>query len=229
MLYILYFLAEFFYLNLHHELFSLHLSNNVTPLLMSNSLKIVFIALFGLALTIGVTAQNPGTSAATVTQNISLKVDGSALLAIYNSATGATSTGVSLSLSGATQAGAAMIDVTTNSDTRLRISSLVESGKTRSITAQINTNLSSSGTQFFVTLTRPASFQPLATNGGTTAVEQELTDATIKTVVTGISTCWSGTGATDGYTVTYRYAKKSGATALQSKNIIITYTISGES
>lgn len=214
---------------MHHGLFSSHLYNNATLLLMGNSLKITLITFFALMITMGVYAQNPGASGTSATQNISLKVDGSALLAIYNSATGATSTGVSLSLSGATQAGAAMMDETTNSDTRLRISSLVESGKTRSITAQINTNLTSSGTQFFVTLTRPASFQPLATNGGTTAVEQELTDATIKTVVTGISTCWSGTGATDGYTVTYRYAKRSGATALQSKNIIITYTISGES
>lgn len=189
---------------------------------------LTFVA-YSFAICVEVYGQNPGNSGTSATQNIALKVDGSALLAIYNSESGATSTAISLSLSGASQAGAAMMDQVTNSDTRLRISSLVESGKTRTITAQINTSLTSSGTQFFVTLTRPASFQPLAANGGTTAVEQELTDATIKTVVTGISTCWSGTGTTDGYTVTYRYAKKTGATALQSKNIIITYTISGES
>lgn len=173
--------------------------------------------------------QNPGNSATTVTQNISLKVDGSALLAIYNSASGATSTDITMSLSGASQAGAAMIDQDINSDTRLRISSLVESGKTRTLTAQINSNITASGTQFFIALTRPASFQPAAVNGGTTAAEQELTSAAIKTVVTGIATCWSGIGATDGYTVTYRYAKKAGATFFQSKNIIVTFTISGES
>jgi hypothetical protein len=197
--------------------------------MLKQILTYLLLIVAAFSVSISLYAQNPGNSSTTVTQNINLKVNGSALLAIYNSASGATSTAINMSLSGASQAGAAMEDQTTNSDTRLRISSLVESGKTRTITAQINSSLTSSGTQFFVTLTRPASFLPVAANGGTTAAEQELTDATIKTVVTGISTCWSGIGATDGYTVTYRYAKTSGATTLQSKNIIITYTISGES
>ena len=174
-------------------------------------------------------AQNPGTSGAVVTQNITLKVDGSALLAVVNTnASAGSSTTVSMSLSGATQAGAAIVDQVTNADTRLRISSLVESGKTRTITASIAPTLSTSGTQFFVTLTKPASFLPVVANGGTPAAEQELTDGTPKTVVTAITTCWSGTGATDGYVVTYRYAKNSGATFLQSKNIVITYTITAE-
>lgn len=174
-------------------------------------------------------AQNPGGSAATVTQDITLKVDGSALLAVVNTnADAGTSTAVSMSLTGATQAGAAILDQTTNADTRLRISSLVESGKTRTITASIAPAITTSGTQFFVALTKPGTFQPVVANGGTPAAEQELTDGTTKTVVSAITTCWSGTGATDGYVVTYRYAKKADATFLQSQNIVITYTITAE-
>lgn len=174
-------------------------------------------------------AQNPGTSATSVTQNISLKIDGSALLAVYNTnANAGTSTAVSMSLTGASEAGAGIMTETTNSDTRLRISSLVENGKSRNVTASITPNLNNTGTEFFVAFTKPSNFQPAVANGGTCSSEVNLTDGTTKTVVTGITTCWSGTGTTDGYTVTYRYAKADAATYLISKNIIITYTISAE-
>lgn len=182
--------------------------------------------LIGTALPFLALAQNPGTSAGIVTQDIALQVNGSALLAVYNTNVNAgTSTSVSMSLSGATQAGAAVMDQASNSDTRLRISSLVESGKTRTITASIAPAITNTGTQFFVSLTKPENFLPAVANGGTPAAEQELTDGSSKTIVTDITTCWSGMGETDGYTVTYRYAKKADATFLQSQNIVITYTI----
>jgi hypothetical protein len=185
--------------------------------------------LIGSALPIIAFAQNPGTSAAVVNQNIALQVNGSAMLAVFNSNPAAgTSTAVSMSLSGATQAGAAVMDEASNSDTRLRISSLVESGKTRTITASITPAITNTGTQFFVSLEKPESFLPAVANGGTPATGVELTDGTTKTVVTGITTCWSGLGNLDGYKVTYRYAKKADATFLQSQNIIITYTITAE-
>ena len=188
-----------------------------------------FALLFILCLPMIAYAQNPGSSLGSVTQNIALQVNGSALLAVYNTATDATSTSISMSLSGATQAGAAISNEATNSDTRLRISSLVESGQFRTITASIAPNLNSTGTQFFVALTKPNSFLPAVANGGTPSAEQELTDGTEKTVVSGISTCWSGLGANDGYTVIYRYAKQENATFLQSQNIVITYTITDAS
>lgn len=169
-----------------------------------------------------------GPSAATVTQDLSLKVDGSALLAIYNMTGSASGTGISMSLTGATEAGAAILDQTTNDSTRLRISSLVESGKTRTITAQIAPSLTGTGTELWILLTKPGNFQPAVANGGTAAAEQELTDGTIKTVVSAITTCWSGTAASDGYAIRYRYAKTTGATALVSRNITITYTITAE-
>jgi len=185
--------------------------------------------LIGSALPIIAFAQNPGTSAAVVNQSIALQVNGSAMLAVYNTnASAGSSTAVSMSLSGATQAGAAVMDEASNSDTRLRISSLVESGKTRTITASIAPAITNTGTQFFVSLTKPENFLPVVANGGIPATEQELTDGTSKTIVTAITTCWSGLGNTDGYKVTYRYAKKADATFLQSQNIIITYTITAE-
>lgn len=187
---------------------------------------LICVALVASALPTVLFAQNPSTSASDVTQNIALQVNGSALLAVYNTnLTAGTSTAVSMSLSGATQAGAAVMDQASNSDTRLRISSLVESGKTRTITASIAPAITNSGTQFFVALTKPDNFLPVVANGGTPTAEQELTDGTTKTIVNGITTCWSGMGNSDGYTVTYRYAKKADATFLQSQNIVITYTI----
>lgn len=183
-------------------------------------------ALFASAVPAMLFAQNPSNSGAEVNQNIALQVNGSALLAVYNTnLTAGNSTAVSMSLSGATQAGAAVMDQASNSDTRLRISSLVESGKKRTITASIAPSITNTGTQFFVSLTKPDNFLPAVANGGTPAAEQELTDGTSKTIVTDITTCWSGMNATDGYTVTYRYAKKADATFLQSQNIVITYTI----
>jgi hypothetical protein len=149
------------------------------------------------------------------------------MLAVVNTTPSATSTGISMSLTGATEAGAAILDQTTNDLTRLRISSLVESGKTRKISAKISESLATSGTELYVSLERPENFAPIAANGGTTAEEQQLTTADVD-VMTGITTCWSGTGATDGYIVTYRYAKKDDATFLQSKDITVTYTISAE-
>ncbi len=182
--------------------------------------------LIGTTLPMIATAQNPGNSGADVSQNIALQVNGSALLAVFNTNINAgTSTAVSMSLSGATQAGAAVMDQASNSDTRLRISSLVESGKTRTITASISPAITNTGTQFFVSLTKPESFLPAVANGGTPATEQELTDGSSKTIVSDITTCWSGMGDNDGYTVTYRYAKKADATFMQSQNIVITYTI----
>jgi len=185
--------------------------------------------LIGSALPIIAFAQNPSDGGAVVNQSIALKVNGSAMLAVYNTnANAGSSTAVSMSLSGATQAGAAVMDEASNSDTRLRISSLVESGKTRTITASIAPAITNTGTQFFVKLDKPANFLPSVDNGGTPASELELTDGTSKTIVTDITTCWSGFASTDGYKVTYRYAKKANATFLQSQNIIITYTITAE-
>jgi hypothetical protein len=159
-----------------------------------------------------------------------LQVDGSALLAVFNTnPVEAGSTGVALTLAGATVAGAEVETEAVNDDTRLRISSLVEAGNKRRITAGVAPTLSGTGTQLFVTVANPGDFLPLAANGGTTTGEQEITLAsTAVNVVDDITTCWSGTGNDNGYVVTYRYIKTDGATALVSRDIVVTYTITEE-
>lgn len=168
-------------------------------------------------------AQTVGPSGGTATQNLSLTVEGKALIAVVN--TVAANTNISLSLSGAAVAGEAMQTVITNSDTKLRISSSVEDGTTRKITAQITPNLTATNTELFVELTNPGDFGPDPLNGGTGAGEVNLTAGTAQDVVTGIKTCWSGTGATNGYGVTYRYAKKANTTFWSSGSTVVTYTI----
>lgn len=188
--------------------------------------KIIALAAF-MSSPILAIAQTVGPSAGTANQNLSLTVEGKALIAVVN--TVAANTNISLSLTGAAVAGEAMQTVITNSDTKLRISSSVEDGTTRKITAQISPNLTATNTELFVTLTNPGTFSPDPLNGGTGSGEVNLTDGTALDVVTGIKTCWSGTGATDGYGVTYRYAKKEGTTYWSSGSTVITYTITAAS
>lgn len=168
-------------------------------------------------------AQTVGPSGTTATQNLSLTVEGKALIAVVN--TVAANTNISLSLTGAAVAGEAMQTVITNSDTKLRISSSVEDGTTRMITAQILPNLTATNTELFVELVNPGDFGPAPTNGGIGSGEVNLTDGTAQNVVTGIKTCWSGTGALNGYGVTYRYAKKANTTYWTSSSTVVTYTI----
>ncbi|MDP4276362.1 MAG: hypothetical protein Q8914_01895 [Bacteroidota bacterium] len=192
-----------------------------------NSILVCIALILGLSLPLSTYAVDNGT---TTTQDLTLKVDGSALLAITSN-TGAVSPTVSISLTGASEAGAEVKTTVNDNTSRLKISSLVEDGKTRNISAQItaaSSPMSSSGTQLFVTLTPQDTFNPALANGGTTAGEVELTDAITHDLVTGITTCWSGTAADNGYIINYRYAKKTGATSLKSVSLTITYTISGQ-
>lgn len=194
---------------------------------MKKNLILSGIALFAfLAVPFVASAQNPNIMGAQSTeQNLTLTVNGSALLAIYNTTADAANTDISMSLTGATQAGAAITPSATNNASRLRISSLNDGETTRAITAQITPAMTSDGTQLFVTLTDPGNFQLDPANAGTCSTTQELTSGDAQTVVTGIKTCWSGTDANSGYMITYKYQKKADATTLATSNIKVTYTI----
>lgn len=192
-----------------------------------NTLTKIIVLLVYLSTSLFTIAQTVGSSGGTAAQNLSLTVEGKALIAIVNTAN--TNTNVSLSLTGASVAGEAMQTVTTNSDTKLRISSSVEDGTTRKITAQISPNLTATNTELFVELVNPGTFLPDPLNGGEGSGEVNLTDGTANEVVTGIMTCWSGTSLSSGYGVTYRYAKKAGATYWTSGTTVVTYTITAAS
>ncbi len=165
-----------------------------------------------------------------VTQNLALTVDGSALLAVFGTASGegvtnGGSNAVGMSLAGAKAAGEEVMTSAENTDTRLRISSLVENGKTRTITASIAPALTTTGTTLEMQLLK-TSMLPALDNGGTPTGMKEMTSGTPVDLVTGITTCWSGTGLTDGYTIHYKLGKAAGAVALKSSNIVVTFTIS---
>lgn len=150
------------------------------------------------------------------TNQVVLTVDGSALLGIRTP-------GVSLSLAGATEAGAPVQTAASDQTTRLRISSIVESGITRTI--EVSINAEPVGTELLVSaLTPNASFMgnsgSLATGVLLSTSEQEL--------VTGIGTCWSGTSEDDGYVIKYDFRMKESAVNLVSSTVTVTYTLSEE-
>lgn len=181
---------------------------------------------FGIALLIGLSISNNAFSQ--VTQNLSLTVDGSALLAVVGTGENIASPNVSISLAGAAEAGAEVMTTAENQSTRLRISSLVESGKTRNISASIAPALTGAGTTLSLELIKPATFAPAAANGGTSTGIKDMTDGSTNDLVTGITTCWSGVADGNGYTLKYVFGKAAGATALISRDIVVTYTISDE-
>jgi len=185
---------------------------------------------FGMALLMGLLLSNSAFSAdgQTTSQNLALTVDGSALLAVVGTGTSIASSNVSISLAGASEAGAEVMTSAENTSTRLRISSLVESGKTRTISASILPALTGAGTTLSLELIKPNTFLPAVANGGTPSGVQDLTDGNTKDLVSGITTCWSGVADGNGYTLKYVFAKAENATALVSRTIVVTYTISAE-
>jgi len=151
------------------------------------------------------------------TQDVSLQVAGSALLAISGPE-------VKLQLSGASEAGDAIAESVENSATRLRISSLVNSEEKRAITARISEDLV--GTQLFVELQEPNSNFVYPESKGTLKGQQLLDSKAEVTLIEGIGTCWSGKEEGDGYVIKYLFKAIPMAPVLKSANITVTYTIS---
>lgn len=167
-------------------------------------------------------------NAQTATQNLTLTVSGSSLLAVDGGTIG-------LSLGGATQAGdpvGAGIDGTS----RLRITSLTDEGFNRTIDAQITsltnaitneavTNMTATNTTLSVLLGDPNSNFNYPENGGTSTL-QFLDTPSALPIRQGITTCWSGTSlvSKDGYPINYTY-ERNGSNP-KSVKLTITYTIS---
>jgi hypothetical protein len=168
-------------------------------------------------LAIGICQPVFGDDSRVATQPISLVVAGSALLGISGPP-------VSLQLGGATQAGAPIKQGIENKDTRLRISSLVNEGETRAITAKISEELV--GTQLYVSLEEPNTHFTYPENKGVLKESKLLSNASDATLVEGIGTCWSGVGEDDGYVIRYSYKAIPNAPVLKSASITVTYTIS---
>lgn len=151
------------------------------------------------------------------TQTVNLQVAGSALLAVKGPP-------VSITLSGATEAGASIQESADNNESRLRMTSQVSNGETRSISAKISEALV--GTTLSVELTTPNSNFVYPEYMGTLKGLQVLSNENEVSLVDGIGTCWSGKTDGDGYVIHYVYKAVANAPILRSATITVTYTIS---
>lgn len=150
-------------------------------------------------------------------QSVDLQVAGSALLAVSGPP-------VQLILAGAVEAGDAIQESAENQETRLRISSLVSDGESRSITAKISEALV--GTTLEVELKEPNGNFVYPENRGSLTGQKMLSNETDVTLAEGIKTCWSGKTDGDGYVIRYIYKAIPNAPVLKSTTITVTYTIS---
>lgn len=150
-------------------------------------------------------------------QDVELQVAGSALLAV-------TGPPVKLILAGAAEAGGAIQSSVENDLTRLRISSQVNNGEQRSISAKISEPLV--GTTLLVELKDPNNSFVYPESKGTLLGPKELSDQTDVTLVEGIGTCWSGIVDGDGYVIKYQFKAIPNAPIIKSANITVTFTIS---
>lgn len=180
------------------------------------SIALCMLFLVGLLMPINVIGQ-PNQANSTV----NLAISSSALLRIVTGAT------LSLSLGGATEAGAPVQEVASDSTGRLRISSMVTS-QTRTITAQISPDMTSTNTELLVQLKTPnINFTNFANKGLLQTTPALLTSTGATTLITGISTCWSGIETDDGYPIRFTFRRKALATSFSSPGAItVTFTLS---
>jgi hypothetical protein len=150
-------------------------------------------------------------------QPVTLQVAGSALLAVAGPE-------VALVLAGAVEAGDAIAESAENDESRLRISSLVNDGESRAITAKISEELI--GTELLVELLSPNTNFTYSENMGSLNGQKLLSNVTEVTLVEGIGTCWSGKTDGDGYVIKYTYRSVPNAPVLRSAVLTVTYTIS---
>jgi hypothetical protein len=150
-------------------------------------------------------------------QEVVLQVAGSALLAVAGPP-------VKLVLAGAVEAGGAIQASVENDLTRLRISSQVNNGEVRNITAKISEPLV--GTTLHVELGQPNGNFVYPESKGTLTGLKELSDQTDVTLAEGVGTCWSGTADGDGYVIKYQFKAIPNAPILRSATITVTFTIS---
>lgn len=180
---------------------------------MNRTFLPIYIGIIGLLFPHWVQGQDTRSAS----QPVTLQVAGSALLAVSGPP-------VRLQLAGAAEAGDAIADKVDNSDSRLRISSLVNDGESRCITAKISEALV--GTELYVGLEEPNAHFVYPENKGSLSAPKKLTNESEATLVEGIGTCWSGKEDGDGYIVKYTFKAIPNAPVLKSATITVTFTIS---
>ena len=155
--------------------------------------KIVFASLLFTSTSTRVFGQNSETA----NNKLNLYLEGAALLAV---ATG----DIELQIKGVTEAGAALTNISENSDTRLRITSLAEIGIVRLVSVKMSKALS--GTVLTAQALPPSTTHFTGDGGSFTGVVTLTTQDQV--LINNIGTCWSGTDQNDGYTIKYTYKIK---------------------
>lgn len=156
----------------------------------------------------------------TAGDNVTLHIEDYCLIATNNAP-------IVLSLTSATAGQAAQS--TSNSDLYVKISSIVPGATNRELTAKISSGTVPTGT----TLTL-VSAPCTTTNSGGILGTPNATPITLSAIdqslVTGIRTCYTGTGSTDGYRMTFTWRPTSPATTYgtigsATTNMIVVFTI----
>lgn len=191
---------------------------------MINLVKLTAIV-SAFAITGAANAQVVGASGTSATQNMNLTVESKALIAIYSDSLA----NLTMTLAGASQAGAPLTTDASNTKTRMRITSSVQAGTYRRIDASLGSPITATNTELLVKFSAATGFLPDNANQGTVSAQQNLTNGAAHTVVYGITSCYSGILPTSGYPITYTYQKLAGASTYSNPgDVVITYTISDE-
>jgi len=133
---------------------------------------------------------------------------------------------VTLSLSSAAYAGEAVATALSNENTRLRITSLVGTGVTRKVEAQITTGTLPVGTLLQVEAL--AAIQNFIGVAGTSSGVQTLISTGAVAVQTAIGSCNSGTEVADGYVLKYTFSEDADpltSAVAGGAAVTITYTL----
>jgi hypothetical protein len=137
---------------------------------------------------------------------------------------------ITLAPTAPTEAGAAFdFSSATNNTIWVNYSSIVASGKTRKVNAAITSGAVPAGLQLKVTAGSYA-----GTGKGTTgtAASQVTLSATAQDVVTGIGSCYTGNGASNGHNLTYALSLTSADSynllTQANTTITVTYTITDD-
>lgn len=182
----------------------------------------------------------------TSTQEVTMKVGGTNLIKVMPGP-GLSTTNVSLTLAGASEAGAAIGAVATDETTRLRMTSYTSGTNKRTISANLTganaTLWTGSNTQLTLELKAPLEeggyldhFANFGSQASGLAAEPIVlggplsTTFPAQTLVSNIGTAWSGTNAGDGYIISYAFShvdQEVPATPVPGTTTV-TFTISGD-
>ncbi|NQU87575.1 MAG: hypothetical protein HQ541_17615 [Mariniphaga sp.] len=114
----------------------------------------------------------------------------------------------------------------TNNNVWINYSSIVASGSTRTVSASITTGTIPSGLELKVT-TGSASATGNGTKGSPSS--QITLSGTAQTIISGIESCWTGNGASNGHNLTYQLdltgAANYGLLVETNPSVTVTYTI----